>query len=174
MTEAEWNACADVQRMFRFAHGKGSRRKHYLFHAALDRKMLHKQTDERRWNYMEVSERYADGLATEEELLEAETAVLEDNFGAGLAEDIRAKQDAYASVALRCIFGSLLFRPITLNPAWLTPTVQSLAQTIYADRAFDRLPILADALEESGCTSEDMLSHLRQPGVHTRGCWRLI
>jgi hypothetical protein len=74
---------------------------------------------------------------------------------------------------LRCIFGPLPFRPVTLDPAWLTPTVQSIAQTIYTDRAFDRLPILADALEESGCANEEILNHLRQPGVHVKGCWAL-
>jgi hypothetical protein len=34
-----------------------------------------------------------------------------------------------------------------------------------------RLAVLADALEESGCTSEDVLGHLRGPGPHVRGCW---
>jgi hypothetical protein len=34
-----------------------------------------------------------------------------------------------------------------------------------------RLAILADALEEAGCTSEEILGHLRGPGPHVRGCW---
>ncbi|MBL8795191.1 MAG: hypothetical protein JNM56_14900 [Planctomycetia bacterium] len=63
------------------------------------------------------------------------------------------------------------FRPVTVNPAWLTPTVISLAQAIYAERAFDRLPILADALEDAGCDHADILNHCRQPGEHVRGCW---
>lgn len=58
-----------------------------------------------------------------------------------------------------------------LAPAWISATVLSLAQAIYNDRAFDRLPILADALEEAGCTDRDILDHCRQPGVHVRGCW---
>jgi len=58
-----------------------------------------------------------------------------------------------------------------LAPAWLTSTVTSLAQSIYQERAFDRLPILADALEDSGCTNPDILNHCRQPGEHVRGCW---
>jgi hypothetical protein len=37
--------------------------------------------------------------------------------------------------------------------------------------AFDRLPVLADALEEAGCTNADILDHLRGPGPHARGCW---
>jgi len=65
------------------------------------------------------------------------------------------------------------FHPITLNPSWLTPTVKALAQSIYTDHNFTDLPILADALEEAGCNNEDILSHCRGPGEHTRGCWAL-
>jgi hypothetical protein len=43
--------------------------------------------------------------------------------------------------------------------------------TIYGERAFDRLPILADALEEAGCDNADILSHCQGPGAHVRGCW---
>ncbi len=46
-----------------------------------------------------------------------------------------------------------------------------LAQAIYDERDFDRMPILADALEEAGCTNIDILTHCRQPGEHVRGCW---
>jgi len=72
---------------------------------------------------------------------------------------------------LREIFGPLPFRPITLDRACLTNIVVSLANAIYDDRAFDRLPILADALEDSGCTNADILNHCRKPGEHVRGCW---
>ena len=71
---------------------------------------------------------------------------------------------------LRDIFGNP-FRPVVADPAWLTPTIVSFADAIYADRAFDRLPILADALEEAGCTNADILLHCRQPGEHVHGCW---
>jgi hypothetical protein len=46
-----------------------------------------------------------------------------------------------------------------------------MAEVIYADSAFDRLPVLADALEEAGCTISDILDHCRGPGPHVRGCW---
>jgi len=71
----------------------------------------------------------------------------------------------------RDIFGPLPFRRSVLLPAWLTANVTNLAQAIYTDRAFDRLPILADALEDAGCTNRDILDHCRQPGEHVRGCW---
>ncbi len=73
---------------------------------------------------------------------------------------------------LRCIFGNP-FRPVTCDPAWLTSAVTSLAQAIYNGTTFDRLPILADALEDAGCTNADLLNHCRQPGVHVKGCWAL-
>jgi hypothetical protein len=53
----------------------------------------------------------------------------------------------------------------------MTATVVSLAQSIYDDRAIDRLPILADALEDAGCDNAEILNHCRQPGEHVRGCW---
>jgi hypothetical protein len=63
------------------------------------------------------------------------------------------------------------FRPVTLDPAWRTPGVIALARTIYADPAFNRMPELADALEQAGCISLDILAHCRQPCEHVRGCW---
>jgi hypothetical protein len=63
------------------------------------------------------------------------------------------------------------FSPVTVDPRWLTETVVALATGIYADRAFDRMPILADALEEAGCADEQVLAHCRGDGPHVRGCW---
>jgi hypothetical protein len=71
---------------------------------------------------------------------------------------------------VRCVFGNP-FRPVSLEPSWRTSTVVALAEGIYADRAFDRLPILADALMDAGCDNTDVLSHCRSDGPHVRGCW---
>ncbi len=70
----------------------------------------------------------------------------------------------------RDIFGNP-FRPVTVDPSWLTSTVVSLARGIYDERAFDRMPILADALQDAGCDNDDILTHCRGPGPHVRGCW---
>ena len=70
----------------------------------------------------------------------------------------------------REIFGNP-FRPITPDTSWLTPTVLALAQGIYNEKAFDRMPILADALQDASCNNEDILNHCRLPGHHVRGCW---
>ncbi len=61
----------------------------------------------------------------------------------------------------------------TVSAAWLAwedRTVSRLAQGIYEEKAFDRLPILADALEDAGCADPGILEHLRGPGPHVRGC----
>jgi hypothetical protein len=72
--------------------------------------------------------------------------------------------------ALHDIFGNP-FRPIHLNPSWLTSTVHCLVSGIYSEKAFDRMPILADALQDAGCDNAEVLNHCRQPGEHVRGCW---
>jgi hypothetical protein len=82
----------------------------------------------------------------------------------------RAKQAAL----LRDLFGNP-FRPApVLAPsvlAWNGGTAPRLAAAIYEERAFDRLPVLADALEDAGCTDVEILGHCRRGGEHVRGCW---
>jgi hypothetical protein len=69
------------------------------------------------------------------------------------------------------------FRPVTVNPAWLSwcdGTIPKLAEAIYDERAFDRMPIFGDALEDAGCEDQNILRHCRQRGaVHVRGCFVL-
>jgi hypothetical protein len=71
---------------------------------------------------------------------------------------------------LRDIFGNP-FRSVTLESSWLTPMVVNVAQAIYDDRGFDRLPSLGSALEEAGCKEADILTHCQEPGPHVQGCW---
>ncbi|WP_246173418.1 hypothetical protein [Limnoglobus roseus] len=75
------------------------------------------------------------------------------------------------SSLFRDIVGPLPFRPVTFSPAWLTSAAVGIATGIYDDRAFDRLPILADALQDAGCEDADILAHCRGDGPHARGCW---
>jgi hypothetical protein len=91
--------------------------------------------------------------------------------GEPLAGKMPARQaEARLSDLLRDVFGNP-FRPITLNPSWLTSTVLTLARQMYDSRDFSPMPILADALQDAGCDNEDILNHCRQPGEHVRGCW---
>ncbi len=80
---------------------------------------------------------------------------------------------AAQAALLREIFGNP-FRPVLLEQSWLAwndGAIRKMAQLIYGDRAFDRLPMLADALEDAGCTDADLLAHCRSGGEHVRGCW---
>jgi hypothetical protein len=86
------------------------------------------------------------------------------------AKATRAAELAAQLELVRCVFGNS-FRPVTVDPHWLTATVRQLAAGIYEERAFDRLPILADALQDAGCNNDDILNHCREPGEHVRGCW---
>ncbi len=74
---------------------------------------------------------------------------------------------------IREIFGNP-FSPVLIERTilrWQDAIVPKLAQGLYGQLAFDLLPILADALEEAGCTNAYILNHCRQPGEHVRGCW---
>jgi hypothetical protein len=59
----------------------------------------------------------------------------------------------------------------SFDPAWRTSSVVSVATGIAAGRSFADLPVLADALEEAGCSDEALLEHCRRPGPHGQECW---
>jgi hypothetical protein len=85
---------------------------------------------------------------------------------------VKAERKEQAKV-VREMFGSP-FRPVHFSPQWRTSDVLTLARQMYDSRDFGAMPILADALQEAGCDSEDLLGHLRDPHVvHVRGCWAL-
>ena len=68
------------------------------------------------------------------------------------------------------------FRTPRFDPAWPARhggIVLTMATAIYDNRTFADLPILADALEDVGCDSEEILAHCRSGGEHYRGCWVL-
>jgi hypothetical protein len=83
----------------------------------------------------------------------------------------KSEERAAQTAILREMVGNP-FRPVSLDPAWLTSDVQALAKGIYEERAFDRMPILADALQDAGCANDAVLSHCRDASqTHGRGCW---
>jgi hypothetical protein len=93
-------------------------------------------------------------------------------------EVVRRELATYAGT-VREIFGNP-FRAVIFDPRWLTPDVVSLSQAAHDERTLPtgelnqiRLSVLADALEDAGCTDADLLTHLRSPGPHVRGCWAL-
>jgi hypothetical protein len=257
MTEAEWLSCSDPDRMLEYLAVKRptvggwlarlgfrrepepepeppqlSTRKLQLYACACCRRIGHLLTDERSQQAVEVAERYADGLATEEERRAAEsaawdalTALLREpiteadrhtvslqyqstqlrprGFAARAAMEAArgATEDAVAAAVraalevatglrdtqwaaraagaaaradlLRELVGNPL-RPAVLDPAWLAwrgGTLRRIARAAYDEYRFEELPVLADALEEAGCTDPVILGHCRDGGDHVRGCW---
>ena len=103
----------------------------------------------------------------------------------GDGEPLMAPQDASSALRgthfaceeafipyLHDIFGPLPFRDVAVAPAWLTSDVLALARAVYDEKAFDRMPILADALQDAGCDNDEILEHCRaEKWGHVRGCW---
>jgi hypothetical protein len=220
VTEAEWLTCTDPEPMLEDVIENASERKLMLFCVACCRRTLHLLQDERCRAAIDVAERFADGVACEQELRSAEQAASEvaglgefagddswhrDSFAAGTEGPAKAAvwatakgrgglcsqvSDAAATAAaptwadrnrewavhadlLRCLFGNPFGTAPAFDPCWRTPSVPALAQRVYDERAFDRLPELADALAAAGCRNAEVLGHLRSASVHVRGCWAL-
>jgi hypothetical protein len=176
--EETWLTCADPERMLSILRRRGNRvsfRKLRLRVCADCRLVWPLVPGEESRRAVETIERAADENVADDD---AWDKVFRD-FGSLASGAWRLCRDlAVARCAvLRCLFGNP-FRPVSVNPAWQTPDVRSLAEGIYEERAFDRLPILADALEEAGCTDpailghcRAILGHCRDRGEHARGCW---
>ncbi len=211
MTEAEWLDETDPTKMLEFLSSSGSPRKFRLYACACCRIVWKRLEFAICQHIVEVSERYADGVATEDERLAV--CIMNNSMLKGVSRTnrdprvnaflasratayhndatyvsaIEAQNNSHRLIAdenwqtraglpfseiLRDIFGNL-FRPVAFDPAWRTSTAISIAEGIYNDRAFDRLPILADALQDAGCENADLLNHLRGEGPHVKGCWAL-
>ncbi|VTU01900.1 Uncharacterized protein OS=Sorangium cellulosum (strain So ce56) GN=sce5710 PE=4 SV=1 [Gemmataceae bacterium] len=81
-----------------------------------------------------------------------------------------AAEQAEQVVLLRDVVGNP-FRPVAFAAEWRTSTAVALAQEMYESRDFGAMPILADALQDAGCDSGDVLDHCRAAAPHVRGCW---
>jgi hypothetical protein len=89
----------------------------------------------------------------------------------------------YQTWLLRDIFPNPWRPAPQMAPAWLKwgdGTVRTLTESAYTERLLpqgtldpDRLALVADALEDAGCTDAELVGHLRGPGPHVRGCWAL-
>jgi hypothetical protein len=225
MTEAEWLACAKPARMLVSLRASASERKLRLFGCACCRLVWDVFPDAACRAALEVAERYADGLATNQELFEAHQHVsrardlavgthhgfeeykspsvrsatfvlyeltdeLHREEGEHGAWEVVKDASEYAASALprpresrqkqsaflRDVFRSPLSSPSALDLRHLidnNAVIGRLAGSSYEECAFHQLPILADALEDAGCTDRDILDHLRGAGPHVRGCWAL-
>jgi hypothetical protein len=198
VTEAEWLAATNPHAMLAFLSqsSRTSERKLRLALCAACRGLWKYLYDHRSREAVELAELFADGLASGEELLAAKRAARAaarerpDPPGPRAhavvcvtAADIRWSAsrplqlpDKRIGQVLHDIFGNPWRPPARVEPSWLAReggVVPRLAGAIYGDREFDRLPLLADALEDAGCADAALLGHLRGPGPHWRGCWAL-
>lgn len=198
MTEQEWLAYTDPEKMVRFLHEKASDRKLRLTACAYCRSVWRLMGKASRKAIL-LGEQIADEPVDEDHRKAVTRAAIEAvcRFEEAGGDFFMAADMAYrvphetgwyavewtignwlpplasAVSIMRDIFGNP-FRPVSIDPSWLAwndGMVRRVAQGIYNDRAFDRLPILADALEEAGCDNAEILTHCRQPGEHVRGCW---
>ncbi|HEX8915110.1 MAG TPA: hypothetical protein VF796_22355 [Humisphaera sp.] len=71
---------------------------------------------------------------------------------------------------LRCVFGNP-FRPTLIDPARLPAAAVSIARGVYDNRAFGRLPEIAEALKTSADPAGEAADHCGRAGEHVRGCW---
>ena len=93
---------------------------------------------------------------------------------AGTAGEADREEEAQCAL-LREVVGPWPDLP-RVEPLWLLANdgaARRLAEEADAVKAFDLLPILADALEDAGCAEEEVLRHLRGPNAHVAGCWCL-
>jgi hypothetical protein len=103
------------------------------------------------------------------------------NGRSAAAREGRAAERAAQAGLLRDILYSPFRRPSPVDRlclAWNDGVVKRLAAAAYEERSLpdgaldtDRLAVLADALEDAGCTDSELLDHLRGSGPHVRGCW---
>jgi hypothetical protein len=185
----EWEETTNSRRLITLLeeYVKPSARKRRLAACACCRQM---------WGHMdgparlvvEYAERYADHLIPLEELILARDACPRHSHyyketAAARAVGYRNERaaldrvlselpssDRYAR-AIRDLFGNP-FRPISLE-AYRTHEVKALAASLYETQALERMDILADALEDAGCTEAVVIDHCRRGGEHLRGCWVL-
>lgn len=95
------------------------------------------------------------------------------SVGSTSRDEVRAERVAQSRLLRDIVFNP--FRPPpAVEAAWLERNggaVPKLARAIRDERAFGRLPLLADALEDAGCLEAELLSHCRSRREHALGCW---
>jgi hypothetical protein len=114
-------------------------------------------------------------LAVDALVIEAERQLACGLLEAADCDDLAVRLRQAQEALFRDIVGDP-FRSPRLEASWLTANdglVPRLAEEIYDERLWADLPVLGDALEDAGCTNDDLLDHCHGPGPYTRGCWAL-
>lgn len=191
MTEHEWLACDEPSEMYSVIRRKSDRKLLLLCLNCCFLKHCEGKPATSTHQYADLwrlTERFADGEVEDAELRDAwnqaSTARQEQTWPLRPKEWARTWLTSYdgwlspkdlqpVACLVREMFGNP-FRRVRRKQSWLTTDVLLLAKGIYKERAYDRMPILADALQDAGCENEDVISHCRNPKqIHVRGCWVL-
>jgi hypothetical protein len=202
MTEAQWLACTDPDAALRQVRRRASQRKLRLFAVACCRQVWHlldpkhhesvavaerfadgeATVAELRAAHSSLLDPYHFAHPTDESRAASFAGYQVAHGAAYDAARIAAESARHALppgteaaaeqiALLRDIFGNP-FRRFRIDTKWRTDTALSLARQVYESRDFGAMPILADALQDAGCESEDILAHCRHPhATHVRGCW---
>jgi hypothetical protein len=199
MTEQEWLACTDPQTMLKHLSASWmlDDRKLRLLAVACCRRIWFWLEDESNLLALETQEQHADHPTSASGQgrmnrhawtawagMTVTTEITGWSFVGWAVEltkrDVGTQEGVVQSSLLRCIFGNP-FHLVAIDPAlltWRNATIRGLAQAAYDDRVLPsgeldhvRLAVLADALEEAGCSQTDLVDHVRYPGPHVRGCW---
>lgn len=187
MTGIEWEACNDPSRMVKALSGRTrvSERKWRLFLAEFWRwqagkivpaeELFARSLDMEYWAEVgklpkgQRPSRSTSVVFFNKDAYEAVRRTVEaPNFWIRGGTDATTRQ----CELLREQFGNPFRRP-TMQNRWFSSDVIGIARGIYEDRAFERMPILADALMDAGCEDERILSHCQATSEHVRGCWLL-
>jgi hypothetical protein len=201
MTKTEWITCSDPGRMLKFLSSGTQKKFRLFAFYCLRRQVWHLLDERGReaaelaerlafgdvsadeWGRVQEAMNTAFHTAHEKSV-KAATKAASMSIWAGvhpamIARYIRAALSQPARNAARLDQVALLrelfhFGDVPIAPSWMAwndRAVGNIAQSIYDELAFDRMPILADALEDAGCTNPDILNHCRHSCVHVRGCW---
>lgn len=178
MTEAEWLESISVPAMLRFLQSLGKEQKLPNFIRASFARVwpdLANRWDDHSKAFVSSDPRRGNTPTLADVAESVHVITLQRQTGGVIHSRVYdAARHAQADL-LREIVGNP-FRTPTVDPHWLVwsdGTIAKMARSIREERAFDRLPILADALEDAGCTDRDILDHCRGPNQHVPGCWVL-
>lgn len=196
-TEQDWLTSDDPYTMLLFARSRASNRKMWLFCYASARRHLDplvEALDRAERHAGDAGASKAACWAADMDVMDTMSRFIFGGPGSdGLDHVAREALDPYA--LKRAVVGRpgawdsgvnaahlALLRDVVGNPfrkaklprtvlTWNGKTVPRLARSLFDERRFADVSVLADALEEAGCADEGILSHCRGGGPHVRGCW---
>jgi hypothetical protein len=200
MDDSQWRSCDDPRKMLERLRGKASDRKLRLFACAFWRRWWdadaegqeEEEADVDVLSLLAYAEEWAESAQrptrtfslgfgwhplVAQHAFDAANWTIRETTGSKsridcLRRDDRDREQAAEEQTrlLKELFGETL-REVVVDPLWLTSAVVNLARAVYEDRRCRDMPILADALEDAGCSQQDVIRHCRGAAEHVKGCW---